>query len=310
MKNPYLKIMRLDHWIKQLFIVPGIIFALFLFKPPFDWVILLNVIVGFLATCFIASANYTINEWLDAKFDKYHPKKKNRSAVQLNLNSKIVWAQYVILAVIGLILSWFVSLTIFLMELWLLVMGILYNVKPFRTKDIAYLDVLTESLNNAIRLLIGWFIVTSNYLPPISIVIGYWFAGAFLMSTKRYSEYRMINNSKVASKYRKSFSFYSERSLLLSSFFYAMFSNLFLGIFLIKYKVELIIIMPFLIGLFCYYFWISYKKDSVVQNPEKLYKEKYLMLWTIFICILFVILMFINIPILNSLVDNTLIYIP
>ncbi len=42
-------------------------------------------------------------------------------------------------------------------------MGVLYNVKPFRTKDIAYLDVLSESINNAIRLLLGWFFVTADY---------------------------------------------------------------------------------------------------------------------------------------------------
>ena len=34
-------------------------------------------LVSFFCTCMIASANYVINEWLDARFDKYHPTKKN-----------------------------------------------------------------------------------------------------------------------------------------------------------------------------------------------------------------------------------------
>jgi 4-hydroxybenzoate polyprenyltransferase len=73
-------------------------------------------------------------------------------------------------------------------------MGIFYNVRPFRTKELAYLDVLSESINNAIRLMIGWFIVTPVYLPPVTIVLGYWMGGAFLMATKRFAEYCMIND--------------------------------------------------------------------------------------------------------------------
>lgn len=311
MKNPYLKIMRLDHWIKQLFIVPGIIFAVLLLKDniTLDLDIIYKVIIGFISTCFIASANYTINEFLDAKFDKLHPKKKFRAAVQNKLNTKIVVFQYIVLTIIGLSFATLISPIFFLMEAWLFIMGVLYNVKPIRTKDIPFIDVLTESLNNAIRFLIGWFIVTSIYFPPISIVIGYWFAGAFLMSTKRFSEYRMIDNPKLAGSYRKSFVKYTEKSLIISSLYYAMFSILFLGIFLIKYKVELIILTPFLIGLFCYYFYLSYKKNSATQNPEKLYKEKFLLFWIFILCVLFIILMILHFPILDSLISNSLIQI-
>ena len=35
----------------------------------------------------------------------------------------------------------------------LLLMGIAYNVPPLRTKDRPYLDVLSESVNNPLRLL-------------------------------------------------------------------------------------------------------------------------------------------------------------
>ena len=48
----------------------------------------------------------------------------------------------------------------------------------------AYLDVLSESINKAIRLLLGWFFGTADYLPPVTIVLGYWLGGAFLMAIK------------------------------------------------------------------------------------------------------------------------------
>ena len=45
-------------------------------------------------------------------------------------------------------------------RLALLVMGVLYNVRPFRTKDRIYLDVLSESINNPLRLMLGWAAVS------------------------------------------------------------------------------------------------------------------------------------------------------
>lgn len=305
MKN-YIKLMRLDHWIKQLFIVPGIVVAILLTTPKLEITITLKIIIGFLATSLIASSNYVINEWLDAKYDKYHPTKKNRSAVVNKLNRKIVYTIYASLTIIGLTISYCISKYFFLTELILWLMGILYNVKPFRLKDIAYVDSLSESINNALRFLIGWFLITNIYFPPISIILGYWLTGAFLMQLKRFSEYRMIDDKKVASNYRKSFAKYNETSLLISSFFYAMLSVFFIGIFLIKYKIELILFIPFFIGLFCLYVYIAFKNDSAVQKPEKLYKEKYLMIYLAFLCLLFILLLNYNIDALNIFTNNDL----
>ncbi len=310
MKNPYIKIARPDHWIKQLFIIPGIVIAIFLVKNvAFDINLIIRVVIGFLGTCFIASANYVINEYLDAEFDKYHPTKKNRPMVTENMNKKIIYIEYVALALLGLLCAYFISVPFFIVDLTLLIMGILYNVKPIRTKDIAFLDVLTESINNLLRLLLGWFIITDKYIPPASIMGGYWMCGAFLMAMKRFSEYRMINDPKQASLYRKSFAIYTERSLLVSSVFYALISIFLCGTFLIKYKIELVICIPFLCLLFCYYLYISFNPDSAVQKPEKLYKEKKLLVFVILFIMLFVILLFVDIPPLNKLLDQTLIEI-
>ena len=80
----YIKIARPDHWVKNAFIVPGVIIAELLTGKVFDSGVVIRFIWGFMATCFIASANYVINEWLDAKFDKYHPTKKNRPVVAVS----------------------------------------------------------------------------------------------------------------------------------------------------------------------------------------------------------------------------------
>ncbi len=299
--------MRPDHWIKQFFIFPGVGFALFMIPEARVQFPLLSILRGFFSTCLIASANYVINEWLDRDFDRFHPVKKHRSVVENSADPKIVYSLYATLTVAGLLLALPVERYLFWMELWLWIMGILYNVKPFRTKDIPFVDVLTESVNNAIRLLIGWFVITNDFFPPVSLVLGYWFAGAFLMADKRFSEYRMIGDPQVAGLYRKSFRMYTEKSLLLSSFFYAMCSTLFLGIFLSKYNVNLILLMPFLIGLFCYYFWISYKEDSAAQRPEKLFHEKGLMIYVLALIILFLVLLQMRMPFLSVFTSKDLV---
>ncbi len=145
------------------------------------------------------------------------------------MNPRWIIAEYIALMVAGLFLSAFISPAFVLTQCILLFMGIVYNVRPLRSKDIPFLDVISESFNNVLRLLLGWFIVTSQWLPPVSIMIGFWMGGSFLMAVKRYAEYRMIGDPVRAGLYRKSFRFYTEKSLLVSAFFYALTSIFFAG---------------------------------------------------------------------------------
>lgn len=304
----YIKLARLDHWIKQFFMIPGILIALMLIKNViFNYSLFKSIVLSILSTCFIASANYVLNEYFDAKFDKYHPFKKNRVLVTHHMNKKIIFLEYFFLLFIGIFCSIFVSKIFFVTSLLFILMGILYNIKPFRLKDIVYLDVLSESLNNGIRFLLGWFAITGSYLPPVSIVFGYWMLGAYLMALKRFSEYRMFKNPKEAVLYRKSFKEYNEKNLLVSSIFYALLSVFFCGTFLIKYRVELLLAIPLLIFIFCYYLYLSFQTNSAVQAPEKLYKEKKLLLLCFIFFVLVGILLFIDIPILNKLINPELI---
>lgn len=296
----YIKIARPDHWIKNVFIMPGLVLAIILSDKSINVLEFIGkLFAGFFATCFIASANYVINEWLDAEFDKYHPTKKYRPVVSQNMKFSFVMLEYAACIVIGLLLSLLVNIPFVLTEVWLLVMGILYNVKPIRTKDIVYLDVLSESINNMIRLLLGWFIVSEDIYPPSSILVGYWMAGAFLMAVKRYAEYRMIGDPKLAGSYRKSFAKYTEATLLCSSFYYGLCATFLIGIFLLKYRIEYIVAIPVLFFLFCYYLYIAYKPDSAAQKPEKLFREKKLMLLVGLLVVLFAVLTVVDIPVMD-----------
>ena len=303
----YLQIARFDHWIKQLFILPGAWLAWVMVGGHGKSIVM--VALGLLATSFAASANYVISEWLDAESDKYHPVKKNRPAVTEGLSATIVYCEYACLLVAALVVAFFINWPTFITIAILLLMGILYNVKPIRAKDIPYLDVLSESVNNALRFAIGWFCVTADFYPPLSFVMGYWMAGAFLMAAKRFAEYRMIGDPEQAKLYRKSFSGYTEIRLLLSAIFYGFLAVFFCGVFLIKYKIELLLAIPFICGLFCYYISICYKPDSAAQKPEKLFREKWLMLYVTLLIVLILFLYHARIPSLDIFLRTDLVRI-
>lgn len=304
MLSNYIKIARPDHWFKNVFMLPGMIMALYYRQFDLNGLNIWIILGGILSTCLIASANYVINEWLDLEFDKYHPVKKHRPAVAANLDVRIVYLEYALLALTGLALSLLVSMAYALTGLLLLVMGFLYNVKPFRTKDKAYLDVLSESVNNPIRFVLGWLLLGIHFFPPSSILIAYWMGGAFLMATKRFAEYRFIGDAKTAGLYRHSFRIYTEEKLLISTVFYALCSSFFLAIFLVKHRIELLVSFPFIALLFAWYLHIGFEPNSIVQTPEKLFRKKGFVAFTILLFFLLIILLKVDLPWLNWFVKN------
>ncbi|MEM7281013.1 MAG: UbiA family prenyltransferase [Pseudomonadota bacterium] len=299
----YIRIARFDHWFKNLFVLPGTALAVVLGNVPVASV-LWPTVLALLATGFIASANYTINEWLDAESDAKHPLKKNRPGACGRLKTHWVLLQYGSFAALGLSISLLLTRPFMVVAASLLVMGLLYNVRPFRTKDKAILDVVSESVNNPIRLLLGWSAIITTAVPPSSILLAYWAGGAFLMSIKRYAEYRHIANPSLAAQYRDSFAWYTERRLLLLSFFCALCSAFFLGIFLIKYRIEFLISFPFLALLFVWYFAIGMRPDSTAQRPEHLYKNRGFTAYVTFLVCLVALLFWVDLPFLYVLMEE------
>ena len=302
---PYVAIARPDHWIKHVFILPGILIAQVL--DPKSEFRLANVALGLLSACLIASASYVINEFLDAEFDKFHPTKKSRMAVVNTLPSRNVFLEYAFLLIAGIGLALQVNVYFASVIVVFAIMAVLYNVRPFRLKDRYIVDVLSESLNNPLRLLLGWFMVTTISVPPTSIVLAYWFGGAFLMAAKRFSEYRhLLAEVPVATlvAYRKSFGSYSEASLVGSMFCYALLSGFLMSAFIIKYRIEYFLTFPLLVTLFTYYAVISFERDSAAQAPEKLHTNAFLLTTMTLLLLSFAVLTYVDIPALEGILKS------
>jgi decaprenyl-phosphate phosphoribosyltransferase len=290
----HVDLLRLDHSVKQVFVLPGIVIAASLTGDAWGASLLWRAILGLLAVVAAASSNYVLNELLDAPYDREHPTKHTRPAARRGIHVPLAYAQWLLCGLIGFVLALAVSWQLFVSVFSLWVMGCLYNIPPIRTKDVPYLDVLSESINNPIRFCVGWYIVTT-VIPPASMLFAYWMLGGYFMALKRFSEFRQIGYESAV-KYRRSFLFYSEQSLLVSVLFYAATSMLFFGAFIMRYRMEMIFAFPFIALLMAVYFNLAFQQDSPVQNPEKLYREPRVMALLGICCIVLGITSFLHLP--------------
>jgi len=190
------------------------------------------------------------------------------------------------------------------------VMGCIYNIPPLRSKDLPYVDVLSEAVNNPLRFLAGWYLTGTQAIPPASLLISYWMIGCYLMAIKRFGEYRHLREPGCNVAYRKVFRFYTEEWLLVSIMFYGSHAMLFFGAFIMRYRLELILSFPLVALVMAIYLALAFKQDSPVQRPEGLYREPVLM-GAIFSCsLLMTVLLFVDLPILHRIFVPTIPTIP
>ena len=296
----YLKLARIDHWVKNTFILPGAILAIATQQTSdTNLANLKHSFYAFLGTCLLSSANYTINEFLDRDFDALHPVKQLRTAVKFSLNKYLVTLQYVVFASLGLLLIAQLNQGTLIAGSLLLVMGVLYNVKPIRLKDRRRLDVISESINNPLRLAIGWYSTNPIHSVPVSLLISFMGAGIFLMALKRYTEKQILGSD--AGRYRPSLGSWSSTELLVYALSGGFYGTTFLGIFLMKWKPEFLLVIPVVINLFMAYFRIGFSLNQVSFMPEKIYRSKQLIFRVAIVIALSFFLSFIQIPILRQI---------
>jgi decaprenyl-phosphate phosphoribosyltransferase len=301
----HVAIARIDHWFKNVFVLPGIVAAVGIDPEHVAPHLLWRIVVGMLSICLVASSNYVVNEVLDGPSDRMHPVKFARPVPSGQVSVPLAYVQWIALMVIGVWLGTLVSrpfaVTVFV--LW--VMGCIYNIPPIRSKDLPYFDVLSEAVNNPLRLLAGWFMAGTASVAPGSLLLSYWMIGCYFMAMKRYAEYRDIGDPARAAAYRSSFRHYTEERLLVSIMFYAASAMLFLGAFIMRYRIELILSFPFIALVMAMYLLLALKPHSAVQNPERLYKERKLMAAVVVCSVVMGLLLLVRLPVLARIFTPT-----
>ena len=301
----HLAILRLGHWVKNVFVLPGVVVAASIDRSCLKWDLAGLLVLGLLATGLIASSNYVLNAILDAPFDRFHPVKRLRPVPSGAVSLPLAYAQWIALMLAGAGLGLMISMPFAAVMLVLWVMGCVYNVPPLRAKDVPYVDILTEAVNNPLRMLAGWYLTRTPSVPTTSLLISYWMIGCYFMAIKRLAEYRDLGDPARSAAYRKSFAWYTEARLLAAIVFFGSQAMLFFGAFIMRYRLELVLAFPLIAWVMAAYLALAFKPGSAAQEPEKLYREPALMVAVVCSAALMTLLLFVDLPVLHRIFAPT-----
>jgi decaprenyl-phosphate phosphoribosyltransferase len=267
----YLRPLRFDHWIKNLVVPVGSLLALAAHRdyPGADDVE--AILLAFVVSGLVSSVNYAVNEVLDAPFDAHHPTKRERPipSGRVRVGPLLGLTAAVGLVAFGLC-AWLLPPGVLAGGAALFLAGLAYNLPPLRLKDWPYLDAVTESLTNPIRLAIGWYAVAAGRMPT-ALLITVWAFGAFLMTGKRLAELRLLG--AVAARYRPTFSAYSVRRLCLVQLAYALLGFGALASLVTAQRPAVLPALPLVAGLLGWAFKMTFEPESPLIDPEHLYRR-------------------------------------
>jgi hypothetical protein len=90
----------------------------------------------------------------------------------------------------------------------------------------------------------------------------------------------------------------------LKQVFYAIICALFSDIFIVRYRVELILFVPSATEFSANYLKLGLQQDSPAQPPEKLFRERGFVGCLLFSMVVFLLIMLIHVPALYDLIQS------
>ena len=197
MIRDYIKILRVSHWIKNLFVFVPLVFS----KTLTDFNNLLMALGAFLSFSLASSIVYIVNDIFDMEADKNHPQKKFRPIAAGRVTKPNAFFVAVILFALLVIVSIHFSFLFLLSLGTYLVINILYSIK---LKEIVILDIFIIASGFTLRVFGGALAIDvyiSNWLILTTL-----FLSLFLAVMKRRSE---LNINNTQSTTRKVLEYYS-----------------------------------------------------------------------------------------------------
>jgi decaprenyl-phosphate phosphoribosyltransferase len=165
-----LQLLRIEHWVKNLFLFIPAFFAARLSEV----LILERALVGFVAFCLVASAVYVLNDLVDAPQDRNHPDKCRRPIASGAINPQQAVVILVVLLSLGTLTAAFLSPEMLIYTLLYFAINVAYS---FSLKHFALIDVSLIGVGFLLRVLAGgavtgvavsqWLIVLSFLLALI-----------------------------------------------------------------------------------------------------------------------------------------------
>ena len=174
-----IKLFRIKQWVKNAFIFFPLLFSGNLFQP----IPLFKCAVTFVGFCLIASSVYILNDFLDRKKDRLHPKKSDRPLAQNRINPSLVTLLILVTMALGLWVTLTVDPLIMYTAIFYIVVHLVYN---FYTKNVVILDVIFVAIGFQVRVWAGSF--AAGVMPSVWLQLCVFLLALFLGFTKRRHE--------------------------------------------------------------------------------------------------------------------------
>ena len=187
----WVRLMRPHQWVKNLFLFIAPFFAGVLFHSE----TFKELIVGFFAFSFAASAVYIFNDIKDVKNDLLHPSKKHRPIASGAITIPIAYFLIALLLSISVLLSFYVDKELLIIILIYLSINLCYSLG---LKNIAILDIMIISTGFILRTLSGGLIANV----PVSkwLILMIFLLALFLAMAKRLDDLLIEKNTGLISR--------------------------------------------------------------------------------------------------------------
>jgi len=260
MKNGILymvRLMRVKQWVKNTFIFFPLIFAGLLS----DAKLLMDCLVTFIGFCLISSSVYVLNDLIDAKRDRLHPKKSKRPLAQGKVNRPFVIILIGTLAIIGLFMCAYVHEVVFYFAFLYVLLHLLYNAFA---KKIIIIDVMFVAAGFQIRIWAGS--LAAGVLPSAWLQMCVFLLALYLGFTKRRYEISALKSN--ASQHRGVLAHYTSYLLDQIIIICSTLTVVFYGLYVLSSDIvarigsnNIIYSMVFVIyGVFRYLYLVHVKK--------------------------------------------------
>lgn len=193
----YLKLVRVKHWLKNLFVFAPLVFSASIGK--FD--LLVRSFLIFAAFCLASSGVYILNDLKDLESDLHHSRKRNRPIASgaVSFRVAVFIAVFLLLGALALVLLLPYLAGIFL-SIYVLV-NVFYT---FKGKELVIIDAFCISAGFVIRVMAGAYAIGVS--PTGWIVVMTFFLALFLGFGKRRNELLLFkedcdNHRKVLKLY-------------------------------------------------------------------------------------------------------------
>ncbi|WKN42946.1 decaprenyl-phosphate phosphoribosyltransferase [Tunicatimonas pelagia] len=172
----YIKLLRPEQWVKNLFIF----IPLFFEGHFFDIELLFKLGVAFVAFSAVCSAIYVLNDYRDIEADQAHPKKRERPLASGEVSKAVGLATMSLLAVAGLGVGLLLNIWFFVILLTYVGINVGYS---FGLKHIGILDILLIASGFLLRTVSGGIVADV----PVSqwLIIMIFLLALFLAIAKR-----------------------------------------------------------------------------------------------------------------------------